>query len=182
MKDEELLLLLRSSPQKGLEAVIRQYTPYVMKIARVRLESICGFEDMEEAVSDVFLKFFSAGQSNGFAFESVRGCLSIIAGRHGVDVFRRQTKRPETVPLDDMTEFAAVPEPQPDERHSAIAKAVDSLGEPDRTIFMRKYFYGQRTADIARDLDMKENTVDKRVERGLARLRKILEKGARNVG
>ena len=182
MKDEELLALLRSSPQRGLEAVIRQYTPYVMKIARVRLESVCGFRDIEEAVSDIFLKFFNAGQKNGFEFESVRGCLSIIAGRHCVDIFRRESKRPETLPLDDMTEYAALPESQPDERHSAVARAVDSLGEPDRTIFMRKYFYGQKTADIARDLEMKENTVYKHIERGLSKLRKILEKGERNVG
>ena len=48
--------------------------------------------------------------------------------------------------------------------------------------FMRKYFYGQKTADIARDLEMKENTVYKHIERGLSKLRKILEKGERNVG
>lgn len=177
MTDEELLLLMRSDPRRGLEAVVRQYSAYVMRIAYLRLGSVCSREDMEETVSDVFMKFYSAGQKNGFSFGSVRGCLSIIAGRHCVDFFRKVTGRPETVPLDDVVEFAGGSASQNDERHSRIAEAVNALGEPDRTIFLRKYFFGQKTADIAKDLDMKPNTVDKRVARGLVRLRKRLEEG-----
>ena len=177
MTDEELLLLLRSDPRRGLETVIRQYTAYVMKIAYLRLGSVCSREDMEEAVSDIFMKFYSAGQKNGFDFSSVRGCLSIIAGRHCVDIFRKVTGRPEMVSLDEIIEYTEDTSQGGEDSYSGIAEAVDALGEPDRTIFLRKYFFGQKTADIAKDLDMKPNTVDKRVTRGLVRLRKMLEEG-----
>ncbi|MCR5020845.1 hypothetical protein [Ruminococcus sp.] len=72
-----------------------------MKIAYIKLGSICTTEDMEEAVSDIFLKFFNTGKNSGFAFESVRGSLSLIAGRHCVDVFRSRVKREKDIPLDE---------------------------------------------------------------------------------
>lgn len=50
-----------------------------------------------------------------------------------------------------------------------------ALGRPDSEIFMRKYFYGQKRRDIAEELGMKTNTVDKIVSRGLVKLRKILD-------
>lgn len=177
MTDKELLLLLRRDPQRGLEAVIRQYTGYVMKVAYTRLGSVCSREDIEEAVSDVFLKFFNAGTKNGFRFESVRGALSLIGGRHCIDLFRQRSGSPETVSLDEIIEFTEDTSQRFDERYSRVAEAVDSLGEPDRTIFIRKYFLGQKTADIAKDLDIRPNTIDKRVTRGLAKLRKIMEEG-----
>ena len=37
MNDTQLTKLLKDDPQKGFEAVIRQYSAYVMKIAYTRL-------------------------------------------------------------------------------------------------------------------------------------------------
>ena len=54
-----------------------------------------------------------------------------------------------------------------------LIEAVTALGRPDSEIFMRKYFYGQKSREIAEELGMKTNTVDKIVSRGLVRLRKI---------
>lgn len=177
MTDKELLLLLRKKPQAGLESVVRQYSNYVLKIAYTRLESVCTYEDIEEAVSDIFLKFFMAGEKNGFSFKSVRGSLSIIAGRHCIDIFRKKCRRTEEISLDEIIEYAADETPQHSEENSRIAQAVDSLGEPDRSIFIRKYFFGQKTADIAKELHMKPNSVDKRISRGLVKLRKLLKEG-----
>ena len=41
---------------------------------------------------------------------------------------------------------------------------------------MPTYFLGQKSREIARDLNMKTNTVDKKISRGLKKLRAILEK------
>ena len=47
---------------------------------------------------------------------------------------------------------------------------MEGLGEPDREIFLRKYYLGQRTKEIARALNLRENTVDQKVGRGLKKL------------
>lgn len=56
-------------------------------------------------------------------------------------------------------------------------RAVDGMGEPDREIFLRHYYYCQSVADIAAALDMNANTVKTRLRRGRERLRAELSKG-----
>ena len=174
MTDMEILGLLKEHPAEGLEAAVKQYTAYVFRIAGIRLGAVCTREDIEEAVSDIFLKFYTAGLKNGFEFESVRGCLSVIAGRHCINMFNKQCRKVNAeIPLDEIIEL-----PLPDNENELgrrLTDAIEKLGEPDSEIFLRKYFFGQKTADIAKELRMRPNTVDKRISRGLVRLRKILE-------
>ena len=64
------------------------------------------------------------------------------------------------------------------ECQNRLIEAVAALGRPDSEIFMRKYFYGQKSREIAEELGMKTNTIDKIVSRGLVKLRKILKEEA----
>ena len=57
MTEKELLALMSRDPRRGFEQAIRQYTPYVMKIVRTKLEGACSYEDIEVTVSDVFVMF-----------------------------------------------------------------------------------------------------------------------------
>lgn len=174
MADKELLELLRRDPERGLAEAVGQYGGYVMKLAYARLHSVCTREDMEEAVSDIFLKFYESGQKSGFDMQSVRGSLSVIGGRHCIDVFRKHCRRQPDVPLEEIMDI--LPDKQSDAiGQSALAEAIRLLGQPDESIFLRKYFFGQTSAEIAQELDMKPNTVDKRISRGLVKLRKMLK-------
>ena len=173
MTDKELIRMLKKDRERGLAAVIDRYTAYVLKIAHIKLSGLCTSEDIEEAVSDVFFIFYRKALDCDFEIRSVRAYLSLIAERRFTDIFRQRIKSAEQVPLDDVAETLAAEE-IPD-RNSELAAAVKQLGEPDTSIFIRKYFFGQKTADIANELHMRPKTVDKRISRGLVKLRKILE-------
>ena len=172
MSDKELIELLKRDPEQGLAAVVIRYTAYVLKIARTKLNNICTHEDIEEIVSDVFFSFYQQGQKCSFEIRSLRAYISLIAERRCVDVFRQRVRREDTVPLDDAAD-ALVSENSED--YGILARKIKQLGEPDASIFIRKYFYGQKTADIAREIHMKPNTIDKRISRGLVKLRKLME-------
>ena len=58
-----------------------------------------------------------------------------------------------------------------------LINAIKQLGEPDSSIFVRKYYLGQKNTDIAKDLGMNINTLNTRLSRGLKKLRRILEEG-----
>ena len=75
MTDEQLLELLQNSPQQGLEEVVKRYSAYVMKIANTKLHDICTKEDIEEAVSDIFLIVFRNGQKCNFNIHSLRAYI-----------------------------------------------------------------------------------------------------------
>lgn len=175
MNDTELIELLQSSPQQGMAALIRRYSAYVYKIAYTKLGSFYTEKDIEEAVSDIFLRFYRASEKDGFSIRSLRGYLSLIAERHCIDILRSKKDNIEVISYDEIGDtLSSEAEPIPD---TELYDALKALGEPDITIFIRKYFFGQRSSDIADEMKMKVNTVDKRISRGLVRLRKMLEEG-----
>ncbi|MCD8115514.1 MAG: sigma-70 family RNA polymerase sigma factor [Oscillospiraceae bacterium] len=67
------------------------------------------------------------------------------------------------------------------EQREIVYRAVLSLGQPDREIFLRYYYYCQPVGDIADRLQMKPATVKTRLHRGRARLREILTQGGYTV-
>ena len=160
MTDDQLLELLQSDPQQGLEAVVKRYSAYVLKIATTKLR-------------DIFLLVFKSGQKCGFKMKSLRAYISVIASRHCINVFNKHIKKSKIIPLDEIAETAASEDKVFED--NGLAEALHSLGEPDEFIFVRKYFFGQTSKEIASELNMKPNTIDKRISRGLIKLRKLLE-------
>lgn len=173
MTDKELLDMLLNDPAHGLEQTVLIYTPYVMKIVRTRLSGLCSDEDAEEIVSDVFMQLYRTVGRYGENTRSVKALLAVIARRECADAMLRLQKNKERISLDELPENIAAAEPAPDRER--LLEALRSLGQPDEQIFIRKYFFGQKSSDIALDLNMKPNTVDKRISRGLKKLRSILE-------
>lgn len=175
MNDNEITMLMKKDPQKGFEAVIRKYSAYVMKIARTRLADVCSREDIEEAVSDVFLKFYYAGKERDFDITSVKGLLAVIAQRHCTDVFRRQSRFEETLDYNELENILYETETTDDE--GRLIDALKQLGETDCNIFVRKYYFGQKNKEIAKELGIPPGTLNSRISRGLDKLRRILEEG-----
>ncbi len=178
MKDKELIELLKKDPEKGLAETVKQYSAYVMKVAYVSLSDVSSREDMEEAVSDIFLLFYQSGVSCGFDIRSIRGMLSVIAKRHCIDLFRRYTVYSDVrqeISFDEIENTVADPPDISGVSNARLVDAIKRLGSRDENIFIRKYYFGQKSSDIAKDLNMKTNTVNKRISRGLKRLKKILE-------
>ena len=55
-----------------------------------------------------------------------------------------------------------------------MADCIRSLGEPDSTIVIQKFYYNKNSSQIAGLLSMKPSAVRMRVKRAAARLRKAL--------
>lgn len=177
MTDKQIAQLLKSDCESGLTAAVKQYSGYVYKIVLTRLSGVCAKEDIDEAVSDIFFKLFSAAKE-GKEFTSVGGYLSVIAQRHCIDIFRKVTGKAQTVPLDEVQELSSEDDIFA-ESSAELMEAIKALGEPDTQIFLRRYFFGQRSKDIAAELGMNVPAVNKRISRGLVRLKSILKEGER---
>ncbi len=175
MTDKEIAQLLERDSEAGLAAAVKHYGGYVYKIVLTRLCDVCAKEDIDEAVSDIFFKLFNAAKG-GKQFTSVGGYLSVTAQHHCIDLFRKHTGKTGTVPLDEIQELSSEDEIFAD-TSAELMQALKALGEPDTQIFLRRYFFGQRNKDIARELGMTAAAVNKRISRGLVRLREILKEG-----
>lgn len=173
MTDNELIMLLKNDPERGLSEVVEKYSGYVYKIAYSKLSGVCRREDIEEAVSDIFMKFYEYVTSTEKAVTSVAPYLAVIAKRHSINLYKKHIALTEAVSFEKIEDTVAY-EADDSITRQRLIEAIVSLGRPDSEIFMRKYFYGQKSREIAEEMGMKTNTIDKIVSRGLVKLRKIL--------
>lgn len=178
MEDRKLIARLRKKSRSALGQAIRQYTPYVSVVVwRALAGSAAATEDVEEVVSDVFLALWShAGELD--PDRELRPWLAAVAHNKAVDLLRRLPAA--SVPL---SELDPAPTPTPEEAAEQrdwaerLWQAVDAMEEPDHTLFLRHYYYGDKLKDVARDLGLNLSTAKSRLLRGRQALKQQLTEG-----
>lgn len=181
MTDSQFRELLKKSPETAHRAVFDEYYSYVYTIVFNKLRSTASREDVDECISDVFSDVFLRYDENSSYSGDIKGFISTVAVRRSIDMFRRLTSRNKgDIPLDDVLDNQ-IPsgtdiEKDADRKETAhaVLNAVKSLGEPDSTIIIQKYYYNRSSDDIAEIVDMKPAAVRKRVSRAVQRLRDML--------
>lgn len=177
MTDRELCGLLRREPGEGLAAAIERYGGAVKAVLRRMLGNRP--QDIEDCMGTVFCRLWQNADALDAEAGNLRAWLCRVARNTAVDLLRREGEpllslEEERLGLaDDLAEEAA-------RRMNAglVQRAVDRMDEPDRSIFIRRYFYMERVRPIAEALGLSEKAVERRLARGRERLRgELLEKG-----
>lgn len=181
MQDIELLSELKRNPNQGLERLIEQYAGLIYCIINGKLSSVGTAEDVNECVSDVFMEFYQQVECIDLSKGSIKGYLAMLAKHKGIDLYRKLARSVRyNTDIDEeweQYEDSKVNLEQDlinKEQKKKVLNAIACLGEPDNEIFIRKYYLGQKTKEIAEILNLRENTVDKKISRGLKKLRILL--------
>lgn len=177
MTEQELCALIRQEPGQGLAVAIERYGGLVKAVLYRMLGSRP--QDIEDCMGTVFCRLWQ----NAGMLESEKGgikpWLCRVARNAAIDLLRREgepllsLEEQQLGQQDDLTEEA-------ERRFNAglVQRTVDAMEEPDRTIFIRRYFYLERVRHIAAALGLSEKAVERRLARGRERLRgELLEKG-----
>lgn len=175
MEDQKLVALLLARDDRGLDALQEKYGPLLGYIIGPILPDP---EEQKECLSDVtMLAWDRIGQ-----YDPAKGgfpaWLSALA-RNAARNRRRGELRRERG-REEPDEQRPDPSPGPEEvvlrkeRAKRLQKAIDGLGTLDRSIFYRKYYYLQPTAQIAAELGLTQRGVEGRLHRLRKRLRKEL--------
>ena len=174
MTDELILRKIKRGDPSGLEALMDRYIPYVSAVVWNILRHAMTTEDAEEVVSDVFLAAWN--QAQDIRPGAAKAWLGAVA-RH--KAWNRLRERSVELPLEeDVLELPGEesPERQLNRKEEArlVRKAVDSLGDPDREVFLRHYFHAQTVHEISEVMFMNESTVKTKLRRGRGRLKELL--------
>lgn len=176
MEEKKLVERLQKRSRAALERAIDRYTPYVGVTAWRVLGGSASREDLEELVADVFLALWLHAEELD-AEKGLRPWLGTVARNKAINLLHA---RPAPLPL---AETDAAPGPGPEEsvcrqdQAEQLWQAVEALGEPDTTLFLRYYYYGDKLTDIAAALNINLPAARARLSRGRKKLKLILTEG-----
>ena len=179
MEDGKIIDLYWARSQQAIAESEKKYGLYCHTIAQRILERR---EDAEECVNDTWHRAWNAmppqrpGCLRAF-FAALTRNLSLDRWRE-----RRAEKRGGGLEvllseLEDCLPAAGGVEEEVEagELAWAIDRWLDGLDRPDRTAFLRRYWYGQRVDQVARQAGCSPNTMTKRLGRLRDSLRRALE-------
>ena len=166
--DQALLTLLERDPQAGMEAAVGQFTGLLWRVGEKYLGDP---EDVKECVNDAFLEFYLHRDR----FDPEKGALSAylaqIMRNLAVSRYRKNALRDRQSPvsLDGPLSGRELVEAQVD-----LERAMAALKPEDAEIIRMKYYGGMTVREIAASLNLPYDTVKKRHQRSLSRLRMLL--------
>ena len=105
----------------------------------------------------------------------MKAWLCVIARHNAVDFARKNSP---TLPLEEeiaVSETTLESDLEELELRKAVLEAVKALGDPDREILLRKFYFGESSKEIAARLKMSVSNVDVRTSRAVEKLRKNLK-------
>lgn len=174
MDENWIVRKIRSRDPAGLERMMNRYIPYVSAIVWNILRGSMTHEDAEEVVSDVFVAAWN--QPDDLQPGFLKSWLAAVARNKAKNKLRQCgfTLSLEDDILDIPDEYEPINLLEKEEEADLVRKAVDSLREPDREIFLRHYYYAQTVREISMEMRLNESTVKTKLRRGRARLRAIL--------
>lgn len=173
MDEQQLLTLLHERSQRAPEALAQAYGNRLYGIAR----NILGDHQLaEECVNDAILALWNAippaqpCSLAGYACATVRN----------IALNRRREQRPYELSLDELAD--CIPAPCAvealDSRQlgRSINAFLGTISRKSRSIFLRRYWFGDSVKEIAAAFSMTENAVSVRLSRTRDKLRDYLIK------
>ncbi|MCM1159933.1 MAG: sigma-70 family RNA polymerase sigma factor [Roseburia sp.] len=177
MDDKALLHLLHTNGEAGIRAALDIYGNAVETICQNFLSDLSK-EDVEEAIADTFIKLWQ--NSHSFNLEkgnSLKSYLYAIARNTSIDVLRKKQKA-LPIPFEEIT-IAAPDNIENDfikkSMEDTLHQVLKSLKEPDRTIFILRYFYCEPIKNIALKMKCSTKKVENILFRGKSRLETALK-------
>ena len=167
--DAELLRQLEADPDGGMGAIMAQFTAPLWHAARSHLENP---EDIKECINDTFLDFYI----HRAQFDPEKGALSTYLSRivrnKAIDRYRRNQAH-GSAPLPEDLQDPTSPTEQVELRQD-LEQALNRLSPEDAELLRMRYFMEMTVQEIADRLGLPYETVKKRSQRSLSRLKKIL--------
>lgn len=179
MRDEELIRLLHKKPYEGMKALTQQYSGLLCAVVGSKLsKSVYNSAEIEDCVANTFSEFYINIDKFNPKESSLKSWLCVLARNNAIDVLRKD--KAVKISMDDKNTFARIEDGSSleiDIEDKALRKQVlnevKNLGEPDRTIIIKKYYFNKSSKEIANELGMTVSNVDTRTHRAISKLKKI---------
>jgi len=168
--------MIRSGNEEALTYIIETYSKLLWIIVGGILNNVGTSEDIEECISDTFMSLWQKPKAYDPRKGSIKVFLAIIAKRRALDKYRLLTKTKiieidEAIASsdDDLFEYIAKRD-----LYCELYEAIRRLGDPDKEILIRRYFFKEKPSAIANKLSIPVKEVKNRLYQSKLRLQKKL--------
>jgi RNA polymerase sigma factor (sigma-70 family) len=175
--------LIRLIVEDRAEALSELYDRYGRLVFAVALNSVGDYATAEEITQDVFVRVWQKAEQYRVDQGKVSTWLSSIARYRAIDVWRRQSSRPEQHSL-AWAELTPGELPRADGPAQAadlaiererVRTAVSQLPEEQKQALALAYFKGYSHSQIAEQLGLPLGTVKTRIRLAMEKLRQMLQ-------
>ena len=176
MHDRKMIDAILNRSEVAIVDAIDTYSKLLWSIAGAILNNIGSIQDVEECVADTFIYLWENPQKFDPQRGTLKSWLSIIAKTKAIDRCRVITKS-NTVSLEDtllIDGFGIVDDIIQEETRRALIAAVNALGEPDREILVRRFYYDQKPKEIALALNMSVKQINNHLYQTKLKLRESI--------
>ena len=181
MTENELRLLMAESVQKCHRAIFDKYCNYVYAIVINVLRNCGSREDIEDCVSDVFMKIYKRLDKDTDFSGDLKGFIGTISRNTAIDASRSIShKNIRSISIDDenTAEFGTDEKLEENTEKKEMARIIlnkiKELGEPDSTIIIQQYYYNRTAKEISQSISMTAAAVQKRSSRAKQKLKALL--------
>ena len=176
MDDVKLFDMICSGNEESLIYIIEKYSKLLWIIVGGILNNVGTNEDIEECISDAYMSLWQKPKAFDPRKGTLKMFLAIIAKRRALDKYRQLTKikiieldEAITTSDDDLLEYIAKRD-----LYSELYEAIRLLGDPDKEILIRRYFFEEKPSAIASKTHIPVKEVKNRLYQSKLRLRKAL--------
>lgn len=178
MTEQQIRSIMLQDREQGCTALFGEYYNYVYAIVFRYVRRYGTSEDIEECVVDVFAQVMA--HFPAIREGTLKAYLAATAKNRALNLCRTLNAR-QTVSIDgdDFGELADAQDVAAGAEQRVLTKQVldciESLGQPDSSLILQRYYLGHSAAEIARTLQVNPVTVRSRLHRAVKRLRTMLQ-------
>ncbi len=174
MQEYDIIALIRSRDERGMEELLKHYAPLMRYIISPILTDL---HDREDALSEVSMRVWEKID----LYDETRGSFTAWLTSITRNIALNHARKQQHIASSDMlSEDTPSLEPTPEEsvlqieRKNALRRALLELSPKEKLLFYRKYYYRQSTAQIAAELGVTERAVEGKLYRIKKKLREML--------
>jgi len=168
--------MIRCGNEEALTYIIETNSKLLWAIAGGILNNVGTVEDIEECISDTYINLWQKPKAFDPQKGSLKTFLATIVKRRALDKHRLLMKTQViefdealASPDDDLLEYIIRRD-----LSDALYEAISLLGEPDKEILIRRYFFEEKPSAIANKLSITVKEVKNRLYQSKRRLQKKL--------
>ncbi|NLY46277.1 MAG: sigma-70 family RNA polymerase sigma factor [Tissierella sp.] len=167
--EDKIIELIKLENDEGVKVLVKNYSGLIYYIVSNIVEDQ---EYIEECMNDIYMKIWRSINSYSKEKSKFTTWITAISRNSAIDYYKKKQGIYEELKEDFVDKYSTEDEIVKRENSELLKLAINSLSSEEQQIFYHKYYYMQKTSQIAAELGLMERSIEGK----LYRMRKKLQK------